>query len=51
MRSSGKAAGHATEHKRDADGRPGILRGGVSGQDKDAGTDDGTDAQRDRLWP
>ena len=46
---TGKGAGERAEHKRQGDCRSGIGGGGVSGQDKNAGADDGADAERHKV--
>ena len=45
----GEPARDAREHHREHDGRPGVRRGRLTGQDEDAGADDGADAEHGEL--
>ncbi len=45
----GAAADHGAEQKRQRDRRTGIGRGGVAGENEDAGADDGADAEPDDM--
>ena len=48
-RRGGERADNAGEDKREADRWPGMGGGGMAGQDKDAGADDGANAKRDKA--
>ena len=46
---SGKRAGQSCHHKAQCYGRPGAQRRSLAGQRKDAGANDGADAERDQV--
>ncbi len=45
----GKGTGDAGDDEAQHDSRSGVLRGGLAGQYKDAGADDGPDSQRNQI--